>query len=37
MINEKRTKTLAKSIVEISFISLPEDTKGWVLGPRLSP
>ena len=31
-INEKRTKTLAKSIVEISFIKpSPKGTKGWVL------
>jgi hypothetical protein len=31
-INEKRTKTLAKSIVEISFIKpFPKGTKHWVL------
>jgi hypothetical protein len=30
-INERRTKTLAKSIVEISFIKPPKGTKGWVL------
>jgi hypothetical protein len=36
-INEKRTKTLAKSIVEISFIkALPKGTKGWVFATTVS-
>jgi hypothetical protein len=30
-INEKRTKALAKSIVEISFIKPPQGHEGWVL------
>jgi hypothetical protein len=36
-INEKRTKTLAKSIIKKSFIKpFPENAKGWVLAMTLS-